>query len=584
MTTVNADALEALRDAWRHRWPDALALWSRFTRLSEPRWCLTSADAAREGLSESFAMIRLHDQAVVVSLLLIDHYGLHDYALEVLGHEVGHHVLCPADLSDQGRMVARMRWALPGKEHLAGFLANLYADLLINDRLQRSSGLRLSGIFEKLGGGSADPMWTLYMRMYEILWGLSRETLASGQVDSRMEGDAALGARLVRAFGRRWLDGSGRFAALCFPYLVDDDGRGIRELLKVWRDAEAGAGGHVPHGLTEIEPGEREGAIHPAFDPDLSGVDDEAEDAEKSGEPVDAAAPVTGHGQFREPFEYGAVLRALGLKLSDHDVAVRYYRERASAHLVPFPERDVPQSSEPLPEGLEPWDIGSPLESADWTESVLRSPVVIPGATTVQRVWGTSEGSQPQRQPIDLDLYVDSSASMPNPQHVVSYLALAGAIVALSALRAGASVQATLWSGAGQFETTDGFVRDETAILRTLTGYIGGATAFPIHILRDTYRSRTAADRPVHILVISDDGVTTMYDADEMGASGWDVAAMALERARGGGTQVLNMAEPTEPAAIWMRAKAMGWSVNLVSTWEQLVDFARAFSRLSYAP
>ena len=39
----------------------------------------------------------------------------------------------------------------------------------------------------------------------------------------------------------------------------------------------------------------------------------------------------------------------------------------------------------------------------------------------------------------------------------ISYLALAGTILALSALRAGARVQATLWSGAGQFETTAGF-------------------------------------------------------------------------------------------------------------------------------
>src|SRR5262249_45925555 len=157
-----------------------------------------------------------------------------------------------------------------------------------------------------------------------------------------------------------------------------------------------------------------------------------------------------------------------------------------------------------------------------------------------------SEGTEPERQPLDLDLYVDCSGSMPNPQHRVSYLALAGAILCLSALRAGARVRASLWSGKHQVQTTPGFCRDENAILAVLTGYFGGGTAFPIHLLRDTYAKRTASDRPVHLLVISDDGVTTMFDKDERGNSGWDIATMALRNARGGGTFVLNLPEHWE--------------------------------------
>ena len=66
-----------------------------------------------------------------------------------------------------------------------------------------------------------------------------------------------------------------------------------------------------------------------------------------------------------------------------------------------------------MPEGLEPWDIGHALDAADWLQSVLQSPRVVPGMTTVQRVWGTSEGHEPKREPLDLDLYVDCSGSMP---------------------------------------------------------------------------------------------------------------------------------------------------------------------------
>ena len=56
-------------------------------------------------------MIRLQDQTVVVSLPEVAAYHLEDYAVEVLAHEIGHHVLAPATLTDHARMIARMRWA-----------------------------------------------------------------------------------------------------------------------------------------------------------------------------------------------------------------------------------------------------------------------------------------------------------------------------------------------------------------------------------------------------------------------------------------------------------------------------------------
>lgn len=261
---------------------------------------------------------------------------------------------------------------------------------------------------------------------------------------------------------------------------------------------------------------------------------------------------------------------------------MRYYRERAAPHLIRYPVREMPRAADPLPEGLQTWNVGEPLQEIDWLQSVIGSPVVVPGVTTVQRVWGTTEGALPERRPIDLDLYVDCSGSMPNPQAATSYLTLAGAIVALSALRVGARVQATLWSGANQFETTGGFVSDAHRVLQILTGYLGGGTAFPIHMLRDTYEDRKPGDRAVHILVISDDGVTTMFDKDERGNKGWDVARMALERAGGGGTLVLNLWQEWQQFPQLVQANDEGWRIHVVRSWDELVTFARAFSREHY--
>ncbi len=561
--------LEALRDRWAASWGEALALWSPFTRLRPPVWCLTEADEQREGLTGSFAMIRLRDQTVVIGLRQIAP-ALGSFPLEILGHEIGHHILCPADLADNARLLARVRRALPTVEGQAPMVGNLFADALINDRLQRSRGLNMAGVYAALDP-SPDRFWTFYLRLYEILWALPTASLAAGEIDAPLEGDAQLGARVIRSFAGRWLDGAGRFAALCLPYLLDERGAQDPSDWAVWQDATAAGAGGFPDGLTALDPGEDD-IVHPALEP-------------ATHDPTEPApgAPVGGAGQFREPFEYGQLLAAAGVDLDEHEVTARYYRERAVGHLIPFPTRPAPVVLDPLPEGVEPWDVGSPLAELDWIETALRSPVVIPGLTTVRRSWGTSAGADPAVVPVDLDIYIDSSASMPDPGTYVSYLALAGTIVALSALRAGARVQATLWSGTREFTTTNGFVRDERAVLRVVTGFIGGSTAFPIHITRDTYAARPADAPPAHVLVVSDDGVTTMFDPDERGRDGRDVMNHALARAGGGATMVLNLWRPIESDPQLVTAQADGWDIHVVHDWADLVAFARAFSRRTYA-
>ncbi|HJQ27304.1 MAG TPA: vWA domain-containing protein [Blastocatellia bacterium] len=583
MNDVN-DQLEKLRAAWLARWPEALALWSKFTKLREPRWCFTDADAKGEGLRDSFAMIRLNDTSVVINLAEIAQRKLDRFPLEILGHEIGHHVYCPADLTDQGRMIARMRRALPTKEQLAGFIANLYADLLINDRLQRSARLKMAEVFQTLGNDSTDRMWTFYMRIYEILWSLPKQTLAKGDIDAQLEGDAHLGARVIRVYAKDWLRGAGRFAALCLSYLLEDEGKQVRLILKGWLDTQTAGAGGLPDGLIEIDADEAGDAIHPALDPEVTGVseDDEASEKDRPARISQAQAAGGAVGQYREPFEYGEILKGLGINLPPAELAMRYYRERSIPHLVRFPSRRVPESAEPLVEGLDVWDIGSPIEDVDWFESALASPQIVPGYTTVQRTYGTSPGSLPAREPIDLDLYVDCSGSMPNPQVATSYLTLAGAIISLSALRAGSRVKATLWSGKDDYQTTGEFVRNEYDILKILTGYIGGNTAFPIHLLRETFKARKPNDRPAHILVISDDGVDTMFVKDEQGTSGWEISEMALANGRGGGTMVLNLWYEWQQNATLVRAHEQGWQIHRVQTWDQLVAFARAFSKEKY--
>jgi hypothetical protein len=576
---------------WRAAWPEALAAWSKYTRIRDPRLCASTVEAAAEGLDGSFAMIRLLDQSVVVDLEQVHALGLDDYAVEILAHEIGHHVLAPGSAGDQFRLLGRMRRALPTLEEHSAMVANLYTDLHINDRLQRQAGLRIADIYRALAKatpGSTGAVWALYTRIYENLWELAPGSLGGRSKPEGLDADAWLGAKLIRVYASDWMTGAGRFATLLLPYLVTDakNKKRLRHLT-VWLDTRNAAAGCDPAGMQDIDPGEFADAIHPAYDPLVAELDG-ADDA-----PPGVDVIVTGAGQTREPFEYGEILKAAGVALTDHDIAVRYYRERALPHLVPFATRPVTQAPEPQYEALEPWDLGAPLDEIDWLASVLASPVPIPGVTLMRRASAAEPAREgaPVAVPVDLDLYVDSSGSMPNSQRQMSYLALAGAVIALSALRAGALVQVTLWSGKGDLRATDGFVDDEDAILRVLTDFFGRATAFPIHRLRETYAG-AKRKRPTHILMISDDGISTMFDKDERNKSGWDVAAQALAAAGAGGTMALNLAPDWEtaghrwnavPYAAIARARdEQGWQIHAITQFEDLLEFARAFSARHY--
>lgn len=575
-----SDRADASLARWQSAWSEALAHWSKYTRLHEPRLCQSTVQAANEGLTGSFAMIRLADKSVVIDLQKVSEAGLEDYAVEILAHEIGHHVLAPATAIDHFRLLARIRRGLPTLEAHAPLIANLFTDLLINDRLQHQANLRMADIYKairsKQRGSGSGTLWTLYMSIYEALWDLPRGSLGGAIDDDRIIGDAWLGARLVRVYARDWLVGSSRFSALVLPYLAEGaDGAG--EVAAMLHDTREAAEGSEPVAISDIEPGEMADALHPSEDPAITG-----EDSSGPPKPHQPDQPGGSRGQRREPFEYGEILRAAGVKLSDTEIAARYYREQALPHLVRFPMKEQTRSTEPQLEGVEPWDIGDPFDEIDWLQTLIQSPTLVPGLTTVRRLYGEEAGSERQFEPFDLDLYVDSSGSMPNPQQRISYLTLAGAIIALSALKVGARVQATLWSGKQQFTSTSGFVRNEAEVLAILTGFYGGGTAFPIHKLRDTYAGRDPDERAVHILVISDDGVSTMFDKDELGNSGWDVAAAALASARGGGTLALNLWAGGR--FDWLEpAREQGWAIETVRDFAELIEFARKFSRRHYA-
>ncbi|MBN1672011.1 MAG: VWA domain-containing protein [Kiritimatiellae bacterium] len=575
--------LNRLRKAWRERWEAALAVWSRFTKLSEPRWCVTGRQAREHGLTDSFAMIRLQDHAVVINLGAVQAEHIESFATEILAHEIGHHVYAPGDLRDNARLIARVRAALPSRIVWAGIVSNLYTDLLINDRLQRAGRLDMAGVYKKIETEPGDKLWTLYMRIYEVLWKLEKGSLAHGKVTKALDCDAQLGARVIRAYAKDWLDGAGRFAALCLPYLLDKPGSGERRAFRAWLDTEkAGESQGIPDGLAAIEDGETDGALHPSADPALTGLrleDAEGEDGASAPKAGGTAREGGRKNAYRSPAEYKELMQSVCVKVSEAELVMNYYRERALPYLVRFPTREVKEAADPQPEGTETWDVGRPIGAVDWVESVVASPYVVPGVTTVQRTYGTTCGSRPEQQPVDLYLGVDCSGSMHNPSTNVSYPVLAGTVIVLSALRAGARAMVTLSGEPGKFSSTDGFIRRQKDILKILTGYLGTGYAFGALRLKDTFVDGGKPARPVHILIVTDSDFFQMLGEVP---DGWQIAQRAAEIAGGGATCVMEIPNIGHWATDIARLRGIGWHVHIVTNMEQLVDFARAFSKEKY--
>ena len=576
-------ALEALRSAWGARWPEALATWSPYTKLAAPRLCITAEEEREEQLQGSFAMIRVADHAVVIGLREVAAKGLTAFPLQVLAHEIGHHVFAPGDLRDNARLIARIRRGLPGQEDHAGLVANLYLDLLVNDRLQREKGLDMAAVYRALRRPGDDPprLWRLYQRTYELLWKLESGDLApTSPQDDMVEADAGLTARLVRAYTQRWLDGASRYACLLLPYLMEQDDKKGQRYLVPWLDTRrAGEGDELPDGLAELDDDELLGPIHPAEDPELSGL--AAPVGTSTPGSVNRELPGGLKNQYRAPTEYAELMKSLGVKVSPSQIAHRYYRELALPHIIPFPRREVPKATDPLPEGLDVWDPGSPLSDVDWVETLSHSPVVIPGVTTLERRMGESAGAEPERRPPDLYLGVDCSGSMNNPRLRLSWPVLSGAVITLSALRAGAKVMVCLSGEPGSFTETSGFLRQEDTIFGVLTDYLGTGYSYGILRLKATFLDAPPPKNPVHLLIVTDSDIFHMLGSIK---EGWDIFAEALKRAGGGGTLVMDLPFPEHYTPLIERVRSLGWGVHLVRSQEELLTFARAFSRIRFGP
>lgn len=578
-------ALETVLKHWKESWQQAKQVWSPFVKLREPVWCVTSAEAKKEGLTGSFAMIRLSDHRIVIDLEKVLEEGVADYPVEILAHEIGHHIYTPANLHENAVLLSRIRWCLADIEDRAPFVANLYADLLINDTLQRKKSLQMAAVYQKINrqGASTSKVWQFYMRTFEYLWKLDRGALGAKpkKQDPMIDADASLAASLIRSYAKNWLEGAGRFAALLYPYLMQDkEYENARKVFTIYLDAEyAGEGGGMIAGLVEIDEEGLAGIIDPRVEAaNRAGSKDAGGDnfgkVEAGGE-----GP---RQRYLNPGRYIDLFKQINPKADEQELLNNYYREIALPHLVSFPLEAANPVSLSLPEGTESWDISDPMDEIDWIETVVGSPEIFPGYNTVKRIYGSDIDDAETKKTLDVYIGIDCSGSMGNPRQRFSWPVLAATVIGLSALRAGARVMGCLSGEPGSFMETDGFRTSDVEVLTVLTSYLGTGYAYGVPRLETPF-GQPANDKS-HVVIVTDDDIFRMLGAvsETTNISNWVTMEKALVHAGGVGTLVLH-SQPNWHRKEVLRLKKMGWLVYYVTNEQQLLEFAAEFSQNHYS-
>ncbi|GAA5206835.1 hypothetical protein GCM10025774_09490 [Microbacterium kyungheense] len=500
--------------------------------------------------------------------------------------------------------------------------------------------VRTSRLMYRGGRETARPLWWVYLRAYELLWNLAAGELcalvpppvspparaeappdadrpldrvperfrekekalrearaAAARVAAELEAavtvhpvlDADDVARIVRTFASDAVSGALRFGVVMAPYLVAEERARQRERAASGPSRpDAGApGAPAPAGppggacAADSAPATADELGRVFADPRLHGnvpLRVRATDPGRAGAGKDAIGDTAASGRQGAGQGFG-VAQTLALYEGSDPAAVlaTWYRAEAARWVRPFTQRRPAAPAPELPGPLETWEAGDDLADLDWPATLQAAPVVVPGVTTRRRSYLDDEPT-PRETGIELDLYIDSSGSMPAPTRGSAAI-LAGTILALSVLRGGGRVRVTSFSGPGEVGGSDGFSRDHVRIAADLALYFGGGTSFPLDLLARRYdplpalpesgASGDAVRR--HLVVLSDDGLTSMFGVGNEPFAG--VAARVRTKLTTGSLVVLDSARRVEGLAA-----AAGYDMLYVT---KMDDAPRACARLA---
>lgn len=473
----------------REHWPAAREHWSRFLLLSDP---------VDDSEQSSVAQIHLGNRQVSLNYQLLGERGLEDCIEALLAHEIGHHVRYPATLGVHARMRLLEKSLIPLEDYT---LTNLFTDLMINqylgERGLREALVKVYRAFDPGAGWKRDPAFLFYLTLYEELWQLpDGHLMGSGREAFEAEyphyrGEAHLVSQKLFHLEPNIYTQFLYFDSVLCRYVKPPE---IEEPENT-----------APYSCHADEP-----------DPE-----DWAEALRRSSREDEALRRALEEGWLtREDLERlrgeGSLERRIaglpGMATLEAsrvpEIMAAFYRREAERFLVrPPPRRLVGEAV--VPTTLEDWQPGDSVGDIDWLQTLLREGEELAAARPIRRVKiAEEEGYEvPLWQP-RIEIYLDTSGSMPDPRLSLNAMTLAAVILVAGALRGGGWARALIYS-------TDvvcywQWCRSEVELSRFLMHYFGAGTIFPFATLASSLEE--CGDRQPIRVIISDNDFDNNYD------------------------------------------------------------------------
>ncbi len=395
----------------------------------------------------------------------------------VLKHEQGHR-FCPYDTITLLLLNHAVQRELDGttlpydKNSASKIIVNLFTDMCLNTYLARKNDEDIQWVYQQISKDKGkNKLWRVYGKSMELAWDTS--ILPEGTELEKEEQEAA--KELADIFGREVLD------------------------KRAWKD-NIKAYARIISKFLENEQQDQSAALSNIAENIPKKLDEKtSEELAKRLAEIGSDGLPTNHSGLRE---FKEVMAGFG-QGDATQASISFYEMLSRAYDVMFATRPFgrPRTSPFQPEK---WHPSMGPEAIDVQHSIQLGGKLIPGITTYtwksrkREIFGGLEEVVP-----NLDIYIDSSGSMPNPLEEISLPVLAGFVAAKKAHRKGAKIRATNFSGNAQFVTQE-WTRDLDAIYKTLVIYYGGGTIFPSQQL-------LGEGDPKQVLVITD---TFLYNKD----------------------------------------------------------------------
>jgi len=489
-------------------WRDALALWDVQVTLGPPS-AYDGGGSSPWDEGEPLACIDLETRQVVVNFPLLEKMGAMSSLTAVLAHEIGHHVRFPHTLGLAAALQVLEQRLIPG---LRQSLTNLFFDLLVNEVVGRTRDAELSAVYRgflEKGKGEASPLFCYYLAIYEELW--TRDDLVPAAQREPMEaaypswrGDARMFVQTFYALPDIHL----QFVYFCAHFL-----RYVPEPDKF--SYRIPMGGDVPEpdeddfdGAVRGNGGQQaEDALEEArargWIKESGLVDRKDEDPLTTIDRITSRRPSNTQAAFREA------------------LVSKHYKRLVDEYVLKL--AGVTPPLEPLiPTVLEEWEWGDNPHGIDWTGSVLAGGPLA-AVRPLRRDMLPDEPSPREQTLPEVEIYLDTSGSMPNPSSALNAMTLAAQILSASAIRKKGKVRAVVYSSGRPLVSE--WMSSEEVARRFLLNYAGGGTEYPFPLLR-----RFAEERPdaMRFIISDSDFLWNLQMAEAMDALQYGVSQSRL--------------------------------------------------------